>query len=352
MRCCYNRIVFVVGLALWSGWPLAASACGFNSVGDFICEKSGAKAPSRPAKPAHPLKRNYTPSLTAGGSPLYVIPQVQGTGFGQATPSIHDLATRLNESLKLAKLQLAATAAAHPQSQSPAAGPVCTGDTIFALNYDDGKMLPPNLQYQQLNNNASIENGMMKVSYDAGVVGPQGGAQWKNSIGSHDEALNSFTVCFPSNFDPVLGGKLPGFCGGNCPSGGADASKGFSSRYMWGKGNKLVLYLYHLHQPGTWGQSFTVGTLQPGSCVNLAQRVKLNDVGRKNGEIQVWVNGKEALNLQNMEFRRSDWHINSFIFSTFYGGNTQNYAPYKQETVYFDNIQACKPSSTITSAAQ
>ena len=48
-------------------------------------------------------------------------------------------------------------------------------------------------------------------------------------------ATIEYTVRFGAGFDWVRGGKLPGICTGECPTGcrGVSASDGFSMRVMW-----------------------------------------------------------------------------------------------------------------------
>jgi hypothetical protein len=53
-------------------------------------------------------------------------------------------------------------------------------------------------------------------------------------------------VKFEEGFDWRLGGKLPGFGGGDEPGGGRHSLEGFSSRIMWrGKGMMHQYSYYH-----------------------------------------------------------------------------------------------------------
>lgn len=234
----------------------------------------------------------------------------------------------------------------------PFIGPSCSGESLMATNFSDGSATGPNLKWSDKSDNGSVEGGRLKVTYDEGVTGTKGGVQWKSNIGAHEEAFASYTVCFPDDWDGVKGGKLPGLCGGDCPTGGDDADNGFSSRYMWRPEGELVLYLYHLNKPGKFGEDLSVGRVEPGECLELAQQVRLNDVGRKNGEITVWVNGEQTFSAQNMELRTSDWTIDTFYFSTFFGGSGPEWAPTKEETLYFDDIAVCKPDRLLAASGR
>lgn len=87
---------------------------------------------------------------------------------------------------------------------------------------------------------------VLEVTYPAGSFSHDtGGAQlfslWNTSDGSQfHSVLLSYEVAFDTNFDFVMGGKLPGVRGGPDPNGcsGGSAANGsncFSSRVMWRK---------------------------------------------------------------------------------------------------------------------
>jgi hypothetical protein len=67
---------------------------------------------------------------------------------------------------------------------------------------------------------------------------------------------------------------------------------------------------------------------------------RFNTVGQSNGEIQVWVDDQEALFLNDIRFRTVDnVQVDRFYFSTFYGGNTPDWGPLKDESIYFDDFR-------------
>jgi hypothetical protein len=76
----------------------------------------------------------------------------------------------------------------------------------------------------------------------------EGGAQaylvWE--AGDCDEAWLAYDVRFPSGFQFVKGGKLPGFFGGTVTSGQhiPDGTNGFSTRYMWRAAGVGEVYAY------------------------------------------------------------------------------------------------------------
>ena len=188
-------------------------------------------------------------------------------------------------------------------------------------------------------NDKSIE-----VLYPELGVGPSmGGAQWQFRFNDFEEVYASYYIYFPRGWDGVKGGKLPGLCGEECPTGGDTVTgyNGFSARYMFRPNMKLVIYCYHVDKPGTWGEDFELDyTFERENWYKLTQRIKLNTPGQKNGEIQVWVNDQEALLIDTLRFRLIDTvKIDKFYFSTFYGGSSPDWAPLTDQYIYFDEFK-------------
>lgn len=184
----------------------------------------------------------------------------------------------------------------------------------------------------------------LEVLYPELGVGPgMGGAQWQFSFIEFEEVYASYYILFPQGWDGVKGGKLPGLCGEECPSGGDTVTgyNGFSARYMFRPDMKLVIYCYHMDKPGTWGEDFELDyTFEREVWYKLTQRIRLNTPGEKDGEIQVWVDDQEVLFNDTLRFRAIDTvKIDKFYFSTFYGGSTPDWAPLTDQYIYFDEFK-------------
>lgn len=95
---------------------------------------------------------------------------------------------------------------------------------------------------------------ILQVFYPAGSVNPGndpvGGADFYASPLNLDDARSvtlEYSVFFPSGFQWVKGGKLPGLYGGHMTcSGGDDATTCFSTRLMWREDGAGELYLVSL----------------------------------------------------------------------------------------------------------
>jgi hypothetical protein len=187
------------------------------------------------------------------------------------------------------------------------------------------------------------------------------------------EATLGYSVLFQDGFEFNLGGKLPGLCtsplfpihkkrgflnlippyftdGGDTDSGSISCSGGrrsdacFSARLMWrpeGAG-ELYTYLPPSSQANTkvcavpplsdcnptYGASVGRGSFSftPGVRTTVAQRVRLNDIGQTNGELQLFVGGKSVIDVKGLVLRTSDQgRIRGIQMQTFFGG-TYNFS--------------------------
>lgn len=209
----------------------------------------------------------------------------------------------------------------------------------------------------------SLKQGMvLQFKYPAGCVGPNDKETSKACAGqikqplttSAEEMWLSYDILFEKGFEFVLGGKLPGLCGGECYTGGERPSTGdgWSARVMWRKDGKVVQYLYFVEQASTygddalWNMNGNIPQKQfiPGTWHKLVTRVKLNTVntegkGEKNGIIQSWFDGELALNIDTLRLRDfADQKIDIFYLSTFHGGSTTEWSPQNDVFVRFDNF--------------
>jgi len=188
----------------------------------------------------------------------------------------------------------------------------------------------------------------LEVLYPKGGVGPrETGGQWMAELPPRDTWQLEYRVRFSADFDWVKGGKLPGLGGGTTPTGGRFDPDGFTARYMWRTGGRLVVYLYWAGQGSAdretgrqYGVDLDCGlTMERGRAYVLRQRVTLNTPGRPDGVLEVWVDGVAVLRRDDLLFRDQpdkQWQIDRFMFSTFHGGNDPTWAPAHDCTVQFD----------------
>nr|WP_228573475.1 hypothetical protein [Halomonas sp.] len=184
----------------------------------------------------------------------------------------------------------------------------------------------------------------LRVHYPAGTSSPgeepRGGAGFYSdppSLQGAERACLSYMVRFPSDFDFVRGGKLPGLYGGEAPSGGeeVDGVSGFSMRLMWREEGEGELYPYVVGFEGdSIGRGFWRFPL--GRWVNIEQEIVLNDPDQENGIARLWVDGRPVLEQQDVVFRTTpSLTIDGLMFSTFFGGTGEGWRTPRDQYVDF-----------------
>ena len=204
-------------------------------------------------------------------------------------------------------------------------------------------------KYGSISNQESHSgNNSLKMMYPANEQS-NAGAKWL--VPNQKEYYLSYWVKFDNDFDfdgdKYSGGKLPGLGSGDLASGGnkPTGTNGFTSRYMWREGGKATLYLYHMDQPKTYGEDVLLKDrngqdkyFKRGQWHNMVQRVKVNDGYQSNGEIDVWMDGEQVLDMDNLRFMTNGKGIDTAYFSTFHGGNGSEWWPDKNDNAYFDDF--------------
>lgn len=229
---------------------------------------------------------------------------------------------------------------------------------------------------QQVDGAAALVAKYPKGSY-AGSKGTPGIAGFifdtngGTDLSNAKEAILNYEVKFPSGFDFVLAGKIPGLYGGDNAKVGGTCAGGhhndecWSARLMWREKGKGELYAYlptanqklavckgkcDVH----YGASIGTGswTFQPGKWTKLTERVLLNDNGQPNGEIEVSVDGKQVILVDKLTLRTSEQgRIQGIMVHTFFGGSsTPSYQSPKDQEAYFRNFNL-KVSKTLDSTS-
>ena len=190
----------------------------------------------------------------------------------------------------------------------------------------------------------------LRVSFPRGGVGPgEGGGLWILKLDrGYTEIYASYRFRFGPGFQFVQGGKLPGLAGGTGNTGGArpNGRDGWSGRMMWSRNGRLLQYVYHPDQPGSFGESWAWANPQrqpvlaePGQWYRVEQRVVMNTPGRRDGVMQAWLDGVLVLDRRNVRFREVEsFGIDAFQVATFFGGSERDWAPVRDEVLYLDDV--------------
>jgi hypothetical protein len=207
-----------------------------------------------------------------------------------------------------------------------------------------GVFYPQNRFAETKDGKAALRSDFPQGSYAVNEENvPVGGTGFRAGVleGS-DEACLSYDVQFEDGFEFNQGGKLPGFFGGDAPTGGRipNGSDGFTSRFMWRSGGRGEVYAYipssieHGTSFGRGSWSFATGRWQ-----RISQYLKLNTPGQADGQFKVWLDGNLVYEVSNVELRTVDsLKINGFLVHTFFGGNDQSWASPKDQSIWFSDF--------------
>lgn len=168
------------------------------------------------------------------------------------------------------------------------------------------------------------------------------------------QATLIFDVKFDKDFQFVRGGKLHGVGPFKRITGGLKRlPSGWSARIMWRPEGSCASYLYDQDVSKKWGNGKR--TDQPifkkGVWQHIAMQVQLNDAGKTNGFSKIYIDNELIIDHQQVEFRGIEGEetlIQKFLFSTFHGGNTPDWAPVDEDGNFisnyalFDNFKVVK----------
>jgi hypothetical protein len=147
-----------------------------------------------------------------------------------------------------------------------------------------------------------------------------------------DDATLSYMVRFPVGTQWVKGGKLPGLCGGQCWTGSNNGAGGWSARLMWRDGGAGEVLLSDATTTG-YGTDLGRGTTfffsADGRWHTIVEHIHLNTPGVADGWIDLTYDGTKYT-FSGITFRAAtdaNVHIDSLMFTTFYGGHDATWAP-------------------------
>ncbi len=173
------------------------------------------------------------------------------------------------------------------------------------------------------------------------------------SIFPRKEVTFEYEVYFDPNFDWVKGGKLPGLYAGVLGTAGGNHNLGgMSCRLMWRAGGDAEFYLYVPDSQTPTVQAMSIGNgskglsvgrgkcqLVKGEWQRLKMHIRLNDVGKMNGILELWYNDEQCLSVDSLNFRSQEILINGIFFDTFFGGADMTWASTRDTYTKFRNMR-------------
>ncbi|KAI0337208.1 hypothetical protein BDW22DRAFT_1340232 [Trametopsis cervina] len=210
----------------------------------------------------------------------------------------------------------------------------------------------------------------MQATYAAGSWTfqhqPQGGLSMyfpgpaNVDLSNAKEVVFGYSAYFQDGFEFNKGGKMPGLYGGDSDeeavgcSGGRRDDGCFSARLMWRTDGAGEIYSYLPPDRSAnkavcdvppfstcndvYGASVGRGSFnwKAGGSTTVSIRVRLNDVGKENGELELWANGESVISVGGLVIRDKDaGRIRGVQMQTFFGGSTSDWASPKTQKTWF-----------------
>lgn len=228
------------------------------------------------------------------------------------------------------------------------------------------------VSYGSNNRNHKVINDTLVVFYPKNSytpsVNPQGGIGFFASpkfIFPCTSLLFGYEVFFDDQFDPVLGGKLPGLFISEGTSkrfmigatGGNNSKTSSSIRIAWRRNMDAEVYLYlpnkqdktykdieGFNENAEYGDSLWRGVFQfkRNTWNPILIRVYLNTVNKTNGILEVTINNITK-SFDKIYFREfNNMFLTAILFQTCFGGSNFKYATPKDQNIMFRNIKIAK----------
>lgn len=215
------------------------------------------------------------------------------------------------------------------------------------ITTSQGQQKLTGLVFLKFDRNAEVGQGMFRAKnpkgcYATGMCGATFDVRLPTKV---MEATVSYKVKFDAGYAWGLGGKLPGLCSDDCPSGcvNMNANTGFSARAMWREGGDLMSYMYYAGMDSAlscgedWRWDKTAST---GGWMDVEMYVKLNTPGQANGVEIVKMNGQTVYSSSTVKYVMDGKHaIEKFTFRCFHGGSSPKWASPQDQYIYFDNMK-------------
>lgn len=202
------------------------------------------------------------------------------------------------------------------------------------------------------------------VRHPAGQTGEgsNGGLIANIAIRAAPEYYLDYTLTFRPGFDWVpngrpRGGKIPGLAGGSGTGGCRQVDPtGWSARQTWQQNGLASLYLYDQDRTSTCGQHFPYKDAQgkpfqfaTGRQYRITERVQVNTPNVNNGEIQIWVDGRETLFKKGIRLRgkvsATQGMVSQLKYHSYFGGKGTKFAPSRDSYIDYGAlyVSACMP---------
>ncbi|OBZ75556.1 hypothetical protein A0H81_04917 [Grifola frondosa] len=303
-----------------------------------------------------------SPTATASSASTPAVNTTSTSAHASSTQQSSTQASSTNTSSSAASSTPASSTQASSTHASSTSAPDSSSWTTSsaatnALSLSDNTLRPFKLISALSHNYVTAPDGKqsMQAHYPAGSYtfghSPQGGfsfyAPGPSSVDltTAKEATLGYSVYFPANFDFVKGGKLPGLYGVLlCSLHVAHRRRGRAVHVPapTETANQAVCNVAPFSTCNdVYGASVGRGSFsfKAGTRTTISQRVRLNDIGQQNGELELFADGVSMFTVSGLVLRTSDaGRIRGIQMQTFFGGSDSSWASPTDQDTYFSDF--------------
>jgi len=229
-------------------------------------------------------------------------------------------------------------------SSDDASGPaVPPGDAVFTEDFEDEPSGEPWLGRDHTEVvDCGSQGKCVRVAYEPDSRGSPRVTR-NVTIPPASEYTLSYRLQFEKGFQFVKGGKLPGLGPQDPTTGCADTvPDGWSSRLMWRREGRAVIYLYHQEREERCGDDVEGdGQFSVGVWHDVALHVRVNTPGEHDGFAELFLDGVSVSRREGVLFRSSAGEateIGSLMFHTFFGGSDSSWSPSQTVFARYDDF--------------
>jgi hypothetical protein len=169
--------------------------------------------------------------------------------------------------------------------------------------------------------------------------------------GEPDEAYFRYYLRLGENWQPLVGGKLPGLAGTYNKAGWggrmSDGTNGWSARGRYvthrgsGEPTPIGSYVYHAGMTKKYGSGWgwnlgATGLLAQNRWYSVEQYVRLNTPGQADGVLRAWIDGKLVFEKTDIQYRNvPQLHIENLWMNVYHGGTKSTN---QDISLYIDNV--------------
>ncbi len=238
--------------------------------------------------------------------------------------------------------------AVEPAFDGGAGGPsMPPGDVVFAEDFEDESLSKPWLgrDFTEVVD-CGGQGKCVRVAYEPDSRGSPRVTR-DIPIPPGAEYTLTYRLLFEKGFQFVKGGKLPGLGPTEPTTGCADTvPDGWSSRLMWRREGRAVIYLYHQERQERCGDDVEgEGQFTVDKWHDIALHVRVNTPGKRDGFAELFLDGASVARREGILFRGGagpGTEIGSLMFHTFFGGSDSSWSPTEAVFARFDDFAVAK----------